>query len=76
MGIEQIESEALKLDLKSRATLAHKLLKSLDSLSDEENERLWAEEAMRRYDELKSGKSEEIPAEEVMRDAYARLAKR
>ena len=47
MGIEQIESEALKLDLKSRAKLAHTLLRSLDSHSDKENDHLWAEEAMR-----------------------------
>jgi hypothetical protein len=60
MGIEQIESEALKLDHKSRAKLANKLLQSLDSLSDTENERLWAEEAMRRHEDLESGKSLEI----------------
>lgn len=75
MGIEQIESEALKLDLKSRAKLARTLLQSLDSLSDEENERLWAVEAMRRYEELKSGTSREIPSETVLSEAYARLAK-
>ncbi len=73
MSINEIESEALKLDLKARAKLAHVLLQSLDSLSEKENERLWAEEAMRRHEELESGKSEEIPAEEVMRNAYARL---
>jgi hypothetical protein len=76
MGIEQIESEALKLDHKSRAKLANKLLQSLDSLSDTENERLWAEEAMRRHEDLESGKSLEIDAEEVLSDAYARLAKK
>jgi putative addiction module component (TIGR02574 family) len=73
MSINEIQSAALKLELKERAKLAHVLLQSLDELSEKENERLWAEEAMRRYEELESGKSEEIPAEEVMRDAYARL---
>jgi hypothetical protein len=76
MGIDQIESEALKLDLKERARLAHTLLQSLDSLSDGENARLWAEEAMRRHEDLASGQSEEIPDEEVLRDAYARVSKK
>jgi len=48
MSIEEIEAEALKLDPQARARLAEKLLESLEALSDEENERLWAEEADRR----------------------------
>ncbi len=48
MSIEEIEAEALKLDPKARARLAEKLLESLETLSDRENERLWAEEADRR----------------------------
>src|SRR5262245_13456346 len=48
MSIEQIEAEALKLDPKSRARLAEKLLESLEQLSEEESDRLWTEEALRR----------------------------
>ena len=48
MSIEEIEAEALKLDPQARARLAEKLLESLETLSDQENERLWAEEADRR----------------------------
>jgi hypothetical protein len=48
MSIEEIEAEALKLDPKARARLAEKLLESLETLSDQENERVWAEEADRR----------------------------
>jgi hypothetical protein len=46
-----------------------KLLDSLDELSEEENERLWAEEALRRHEELETGLATERPSEEVFRDA-------
>jgi hypothetical protein len=46
-----------------------KLLDSLDELSEEENERLWAEEALRRDEELETGVSTERPAEDVFHDA-------
>ena len=45
MSIDDIEGEVLKLDPQARARLAKKLLESLEALSEEENERLWAEEA-------------------------------
>jgi putative addiction module component len=50
MRTEELEVEALKLPPKDRARLAEKLLHSLETLSDEENARLWAEEAQRRDD--------------------------
>ena len=51
MKLEELESEALKLDLSSRAKRASKLLESLDELSEAEAERLWVEEAQRSDDE-------------------------
>src|SRR2546422_6249409 len=42
MSVEEIEAKALKLDPKDRARLAEKLLASLETLSDRENDRLWA----------------------------------
>jgi hypothetical protein len=45
MSNEELEVEALKLAPRDRARLAERLLQSLENLSDEENERLWAEEA-------------------------------
>jgi hypothetical protein len=48
MKIEELEGEALKLDPKSRARLAGRLLDSLDELSEDENAQLWAEETQRR----------------------------
>ncbi len=73
MSIEDIETEALKLDAQARARLAKKLLESLETLSDEENERLWAEEADRRDADWDSARSSGRPAAEVLRDARAKL---
>lgn len=44
MTMEQVENEALKLKTEARAELAEKLLRSLEDLSDEDIERLWAED--------------------------------
>ena len=73
MSIEEIEAEALKLDPKARARLAARLLESLETLSDEENERLWAEEADRRDADWDSVPGTARPAADVLRDAQARL---
>jgi len=72
MSIEEIEAEALKLDPKNRARLAEKLLASLETLSDQENDRLWAEEAERRDADWESAPGGR-PATDVLRDARAKL---
>jgi len=73
MTNEQVESEALKLKPLARAELAEKLLRSLDDLSEEEIERLWAEEAVRRDAELDDGTASMRDAEDVFKDARARI---
>ena len=73
MSIDEIEAEALKLDPQARARLAKKLLESLETLSDEENERLWAEEADRRDGDWDSAPDHARPAADVLRDARAKL---
>jgi len=73
MSIEEIEAEALKLDPKSRARLAEKLLESLEHLSEEENDRLWAEEARRRDADLDAKGSRSKSAGDALRDARAKL---
>jgi len=73
MSIEEIEAEALKLDPKGRAKLAEKLLESLEQLSDEENARLWAEEADRRDQEWDANAGVRKPARDVLRAARAKL---
>lgn len=73
MSTEELEAEALKLAPQDRARLAEKLLQSLESLSDEENARLWAEEAQRRDQAWEADPATGRPAADVFRDARARL---
>ena len=73
MSTEELEVEALKLAPQDRARLAEKLLQSLESLSDEENAMLWAEEAQRRDQAWEADATMGRPAADVFRDARARL---
>ncbi len=73
MSIDDIEAEVLKLDPQSRARLAKRLLESLETLSDQENERLWAEEADRRDAEWDAAPDSGRSAADVLRDARAKL---
>ena len=66
---KQIEKVLLKLDLRSRAQFAEKFRQSLDTPSKAENERLWAEESLRRFKEMKNGKVKGKSADMVMKDA-------
>jgi putative addiction module component (TIGR02574 family) len=62
---ESIERAALQLQPEARAKLAHSLVESLGTLSREQLEALWLDEAERRDDEMESGKVRGIPGEEV-----------
>ena len=73
MNQDEIEAEILKLKPQVRARLARKLLESLETLSDEENEPLWAEEADRRDSDWDSTPTAARPAADVMQDARAKL---
>lgn len=73
MSIQELEAEALKLDPKSRARLAGKLLASLENLSEEENTRLWVEEAERRAMEIDTQPDVSASAKDVFREARAKL---
>ena len=73
MKLDEVEAEALRLEPAARARLVTKLLASLEALTDEENLRLWAEEAERRDDAWEAGGQTGHPAEEVFREARARL---
>ena len=70
--LKDIAAEALELPLTARAELASQLLDSLDEISEEESDALWAEEAERRYAGYKAGEIKAAPAEEV----FARLRSR
>jgi hypothetical protein len=72
--LEDLAEEALELKLDDRAALAEKLLRSLEGISEAENERLWLAEAERRRLEIQSGKVETLPGEEVLRRAAAEIS--
>jgi hypothetical protein len=72
MSIKEIETAVLKLQPKDRARLAEKLLESLEDLSEEENEIIWAQEAERR-DAAWSSSDSERTAKKVLRSARAKL---
>ena len=65
----EVFKNALKLEVHDRAALAQRLLASLEELSEEEAERLWAEEAQRRLEEYRAGRARAVPAEEVVKKA-------
>ncbi len=73
MSMRDIEARLLKLDPRTRARLAGKLLESLEVLSPAENAKLWAEEAARRDAELEANPGKARRARDVYRDARARF---
>lgn len=73
MDTTAIETEALHLPVTERAKLAHKLLLSLEAMSESEIEQTWLDEAERRAKEIDQGLVQLIPAEEVSRKARALL---
>jgi len=73
MTTNEIEAAALAMDPPARAKLAEMLLRSLEDVSHEEIDRLWAEEALRRDEELDSGSATARDAEDVFRDLRARF---
>ena len=64
---------ALRLKIEDRAALAQQLLASLEEVSEEEAENLWAEEAHRRLQEYRAGRARAVPAQEVANKAGSLL---
>ena len=73
MSTDELEAEAMKLVPAARARLAGKLLESLESLSDEENAQVWAEEAQRRDEAWEASGKPGDAAANVFREARSRL---
>jgi hypothetical protein len=73
MTVQHIEKQLMKLDPDSRAKLASKLLSSLDELSEEENEKLWAQEAFQRHEDLLRGKAKSRSVDVALKSARAQL---
>ena len=72
MTIDEIRREALRLEPAARASIAHELLSSLESLTEAEVEQLWLQEAERRSAEIAAGTAELVPAEDAIAQARAR----
>jgi len=68
MTLTELENEALRLDPRSRARLAERLLGSLDDLTEAEIEALWLDEAERRERAWDAGEVRGMPADEVLRE--------
>ena len=63
--LADILKSALNLDRKDRATLAERLIASIDDAPGAKSDEEWAEIAQRRLEEFRSGKVKTIPAEVV-----------
>jgi len=61
----RVIEEALSLPADIRLSLVEKLLTSLNLPTDEEIDRLWAEEAERRVSQIEAGEVKLVPGEEV-----------
>jgi putative addiction module component (TIGR02574 family) len=72
--MSKIESEALSLDINSRAALIGKLLLSLDEPSSSEIEKLWLDEAQRRLEDYRAGRVKAIAGDEVFKRAITELS--
>ena len=67
--LSEVLKSALSLKLDERAALAERLLASLEDLSEEEAERLWAEEAQRRLEEYRAGRAASVQAQDAANKA-------
>ena len=68
-NLNEILMAALSLDVRDRARLAEQLLASLDSLTEDEVERLWADEAEKRLQKFHAGRIRAVPGDEVAQRA-------
>ena len=72
--LEELEAQALKLSIKERSELVHRLIVSIDGEQEGTPEAIakaWEEEIARRVDELESGRMQLIPGEEVFAEIDA-----
>jgi hypothetical protein len=75
MTVEEMERELINLDAESRSRIYYFLMdlidddERFDEMTEEEYDRLWAEECKRRCEEFGRGESQSIPAEQVFAEA-------
>jgi putative addiction module component (TIGR02574 family) len=74
--LEELEAQALKLSIKERSQLIHRLIVSIDGDPEgtpEEIAKAWEEEIARRVADMETGRTRWIPADEVMSRIRARI---
>lgn len=71
-SLESLLETALALPADSRATLAEKLLESLDVPGQAEIDSAWVAEALKRLAAVESGEARTVPVDEVFRAISAR----
>lgn len=64
--VENVLAQALQMPAKERATIAERLLASLDTQIDEEVETAWQQEVQRRLAEIDNGETVCLPWEHVL----------
>lgn len=72
MSKEELETAVLSLPIEERASLAHKLIASIDDTPSATVEEAWVREGDRRAEEVMRGEVELIPGDEVFRKAFAK----
>lgn len=70
---EKIVDEALSLPADMRLALIDRLLQSLNTPAQRDNDALWAEEAERRIQQVASGQAKAIPGAQVFKEIRERL---
>jgi Lon protease-like protein len=71
---DELLSDALRLDTKERARLAHELLRSLEAQDEEPDaEAVWAQELERRAKDVISGTARTYDARETIEEVRAQL---
>jgi putative addiction module component (TIGR02574 family) len=66
LTLDELADEAMQLPSALRVVLAERIVESLDLTENDEIQRLWAAEAIRRRDEVRSGRVQPIPGDEVL----------
>ncbi|HUF29800.1 MAG TPA: addiction module protein [Gemmatimonadaceae bacterium] len=72
MSKEDLETAVLNLPVEDRASLAHKLIASIDAAPTDSVEEAWMREVDRRAEQVIRGEIELVPGDEVFRKAFAR----
>lgn len=73
---EKIIEQALELDEKDRARVAHELIRSLDGADESGSVDAWTDELRRRIREIEDGSVELLSLDEVKQRMAERRAKR